>query len=219
MYVCLHKGFNFFSKGMELEITRDGERNPVQLWSVDMTSEAKDASFVRFDRYFASRLRLLLRGDSLTIAQALLELVRPKNYAKGLLVSHNWGDIIPYNVSTVIRVYGFLGKPHVLPFHVPLKIGIAKLLWQIGTIDERDLPNNGTFFLVVTIVHDFVFVRKGWKNLNLFLDRYNMAESHARFIDPEGFYDLLRERTKSSRMVQQVYFPEDVSRNVFSLQE
>ncbi len=49
---------------MELETTKDGERNPVQLWSVDMTSEATDASYVRFDRYFASKLRLLLRGDS-----------------------------------------------------------------------------------------------------------------------------------------------------------
>ena len=94
-----------------------------------MTSKAIDASYVRFDRYFASKLRLLLRGDSPRIPQALLELVRPKDHAKGLLSSHNWGDIIPYNVSTVIRVYGFLGKPHVLPFHVPLKIGIAELLW------------------------------------------------------------------------------------------
>ena len=92
---------------MQLETTKDGERNPVQLWSVDMTSEAKDASFVRFDRYFASKLIILLRGDSPMIPQALLELVRPKDHAQGLLVSHNWGDILPYNVSTVIRVYGF----------------------------------------------------------------------------------------------------------------
>ena len=86
-----------------------------------MTSEARDASFVRFDRYFASKLGFLLRGDSPRIPQALLELLKPKDHAKGLLVSHNWGDIIPYNVSIVIRVYGILRKPHVLPFHVPLK--------------------------------------------------------------------------------------------------
>ena len=92
-----------------------------------------------------------------------------------------------------------------LPFHVPLKIGIAELLWQIGTIDERKLPKKGTFFPIFTVKNDFVFVRKGWKHLSLFLDRYNMAESHARFIDPKGFYDLLRERIKTSRMVQQVY--------------
>ena len=70
----------------------------------------------------------MLKGDNPRIPQALLELVRPKDHAKGILVSHNWGDIISYNVSIVIRVYGFLGKPHVLPFHVPLHIGIAKLL-------------------------------------------------------------------------------------------
>ena len=77
-----------------------------------------------------------------------------------------------------------------LPFHVPLKIGIAELLWQIGTIDERELPKKGTFFPIITMTHDFVFVRKGWKHLSFFLDRYNMAESHAKFIDPKGFYDI-----------------------------
>lgn len=46
-----------------------------------------------------------------------------------------------------------------------------------------------------------------------------MAESHAIFIDPEGFYDVLRERIKTSIMVQQVYYPEDVIRNIFTLQE
>lgn len=94
----------------------------------------------------------------------------------------------------MIRVYGFLGKNHLLPFHVPLKIGIDELLWQIGTIDERELPRKDTFFPIVTVEHDFVFVRKGWKHLNLFLDRYNMEESHARFVDLEGSYDILRER-------------------------
>lgn len=171
MHICLYSGVTFFSKGMELQVTRDGERNVVQLWSVDMTSKARDANFVRFDRYFASKLRLLLRGDSPRIPQSLLELVKPKDHAKGLLVSHNWGDIIPYNVSTVIRVYGFIGKPHVLPFHVPLKLGIEKLLWQIGTIEEREMTKKGTFFPVVTVTDEFFFVKKGWKNLSLFLNR------------------------------------------------
>lgn len=143
MHICIFKGVTFFSKGMELELTKDGEKLQVQLWSVDMTWEARNASYVRFDRYFASRLRLLLRGDIPIIPQSLLELIRPKDHAKVLLVSHNWGDIIPYNISTMIGVYHFWGKPHVLPFHVPLKIGIAGLLWYIGTIEERDMIGKG----------------------------------------------------------------------------
>ena len=65
----------------------------------------------------------------------------------------------------------------------------------------------------------FYFFLKGWRHLNLFLNRYNMAKSYVRYIDPEGFYDLLRERIKATRMVQQVYFPEDIIKNMFSLQE
>ena len=64
MYICLYKGVTFFSKEMKLELERDGEKLPVQLWSADMTWEVTDAIFVRFDRYFASRLIMLLIGDS-----------------------------------------------------------------------------------------------------------------------------------------------------------
>ena len=52
-----------------------------------------------------------------------------------------------------------------------------------------------------------------------FLDRYQMAQSHANFVDLEGFYDLLKERIKAKAHIQTVYFPEDVIRNKFSLQE
>ena len=54
-----------------------------------MTSEGIDASYVRFDIYLVSNFRLVLRGDNPRIPQALLELERPKDHAKGLLVSHN----------------------------------------------------------------------------------------------------------------------------------
>ena len=92
--------------------------------SVDMTWEVIDANFVRFDKNISSKMRILLVGDSPKIPQSLLEFIIPKDYAKGLKVSHNWGDIIPYAVSTVFRVCGFLGKPYVLPYQVPLKVGI-----------------------------------------------------------------------------------------------
>ena len=80
-----------------------------------MTWEVENASFVRFDRYFASKLRYLLLSDNTRVPKALAALIRPLDHPSGLKVSHNWGDIIPYSVSTVIRVYGFKGTPHVLP--------------------------------------------------------------------------------------------------------
>ena len=61
-----------------------------------------------------------------------------------LKVSHNWGDIIPYSVSTIIRIYGFKGTPHVLPYQVPLKVGVAKFLWQLGGVEEKFLHKSGT---------------------------------------------------------------------------
>ena len=127
-----------------------------------MTWEVTDASFIIFDRYFSSRLKMLLVGNRPRIPQSLLELIIPKDHAKGLKVSHDWGDITPYVVSTIFRDDGFIGKPHVLPYQVPLKVGIAEILWQIGSVEERELliESTSTFFPQVTIVHNFVFVKK-----------------------------------------------------------
>jgi hypothetical protein len=99
-----------------------------------------------------------------------LELIRPKDHAKGLKVSHNWGDIIPYSNSTMFRVYGFLGKPHVFPYQVPSKVGIVGFLWQVGGLEENKLlgRSKGTFFPQIIVVHNFVFVKKVWRHLEFF---------------------------------------------------
>ena len=64
MYICLYTGVTFVSKEKKLELEKDGEKLPIQLWSVDMIWEVTDDSFVRFDRYFASKLIILLTGDN-----------------------------------------------------------------------------------------------------------------------------------------------------------
>ena len=83
---------------------------------------------MRFDRYFASRLRSLLLKDNPMIPKALIDFIKPMDNPTGLKVFHNWADIIPYLVSTISRVYGFQGTSHVLPYQVPFKVGIVEML-------------------------------------------------------------------------------------------
>jgi hypothetical protein len=94
----------------------DGESLSVQLQIAYMIWDAEEAIFVRFDIYFASRLRRLLLKDNPKIPKALLDFIRPLDKPNNLKVSHNWIDIIPYLVSIVFRVYGFQGTPYVLPY-------------------------------------------------------------------------------------------------------
>ena len=54
-----------------------------------MNWDAKNASFVRFDRYFASRLRCLILRDNTRIPKALMDFIRPMDNPFGLKVSHN----------------------------------------------------------------------------------------------------------------------------------
>ena len=75
---------------MVLNREQEGEALLVQLWSANMTGEAKNASFVRFDRYFASKLRCLLLRNNSRVPKPLESLIRPLENPSGLKVSHNW---------------------------------------------------------------------------------------------------------------------------------
>lgn len=53
----------YFAKDMDLLREKDGEDMPVQLWSADVSCDRKDASYMKFDRCFVSKLRILLWDD------------------------------------------------------------------------------------------------------------------------------------------------------------
>ena len=89
MHMFLFKGVTYFSKEMELDREESEEALPVQLYSADMTWDAENANFVRFDRYFSSKLRCLLLRDNPRIPKALMNLIRPMDNPSGLKVSHN----------------------------------------------------------------------------------------------------------------------------------
>lgn len=62
VHVSLHGG-TIFEKEMKLQKEHESEKIPMQLWSVDISWEVKDANFFRFDRYFSSKMRALLVED------------------------------------------------------------------------------------------------------------------------------------------------------------
>ena len=64
-----------------------------------------------------------------------------------------------------------------LPFQVPLLVGVAEFLWQFGILEDRELFNRGksTMFPDVTSAHYFVFKKLGYQQLETFLNKYKMA--------------------------------------------
>lgn len=188
----LYKGVTFFGKEMVLNREYKGEALPMQFWSANMTWDAEEASFVRL--YFASRLRSLLLKDNPRIPKVLLDFIRTMDIPGSLKVSHNWVDIIPYPISTMFRVYGFQGTPHVLPYQIPLKVGIAEMLCQIGRLEEEQLTgqSRGSIFLSCIVSHQFIVTKGGWLFLYKFLDPYKMIVSHDYFNDSEGFFDIFK---------------------------
>ena len=106
-----------------------------------------------------------------------------------------------------------------LPFQVPYKLGVVEFLWQLGVLEDRELQGRsvGTLFPLYTVAHHFVITKGGWAHLEKFLSKFKMATSIAWFIDPEGFYKMLRDRIKVRAYNHIFYYPEDVVRNELSL--
>ena len=89
MHMFLFKGVTYFEKEMQLTREHEGEPLPIQLWSADMSWDASEANFVRFDRYFASKLRILLSNDNPRIPKLLLDFIRRMDSPNNLEVYHN----------------------------------------------------------------------------------------------------------------------------------
>lgn len=222
MHMLLFKGAHYFAKEMDLVKEKDGEEMLVQLWSIILSWDKEDASYLKFLRCFASRLRILLCPQNPRIPKALLEFLRPKEFTEDIKIVHNWGDIYLYLFSNMFRFYGFRGTPYLLPYQVPLKIGIAKVLRQIGGSQEAKLMNRGkgTVFPTVTIAHQFVITKGGWKHFNDFFQPYRLSTTVSRFIDPKDFFNgMFRKRVVCKGRAYQFHFHEDLIKNEFNLDE
>ena len=75
------------------------------------------------------------------------------------------------------------------------------------------------FSLILLVLIIFFFKKYGYGKLETFLNRYKMAHSLPRFIDPEGFYELFTQREKAKRNTHVFYYLEDVGKNELSLLE
>ena len=71
-YICLYMGSVVPGRDMKLMKESKGVKMPVQLWNVDVTFKVSGASYVHFDKFFASKLRALLVQDFPRIATLLL---------------------------------------------------------------------------------------------------------------------------------------------------
>lgn len=111
--------------------------------AANLTCNKEITSYVKFDHCLASRLSVRLMVNVPRIPEEFNHFLRPKGRKSELKVYHNWGDIIPYPVSTILRVYGFQGAPHITPYNVPSRVGFIEVMWKIGCIHDDNLTGRG----------------------------------------------------------------------------
>lgn len=158
----------------------------------------KKIDFVIFENIFASKLRSLAM-NVLRIPKALHDLLRPKDRRLELRVDHNWGDVIPYLSYTILRVYGFTISHHLFPRCVPKRIGFLEVMWQLGSVENKHLKDQGkgTFFPSYTCFSNFVMIKGGWNNINNILKTFHMKRERVReYHYSEGFIAWLKLGTR-----------------------
>ena len=74
---------------------------------------------------------------------------------------------------------------------MPLKVGVAEFLWQLGGVEEIFLLRRqlGSIFPTCIVTHQFVITKGGWLFLHKFLEQYMMAVSHSHFCDSERSFN------------------------------
>ena len=57
-----------------------------------------------------------------------------------------------------------------LPYQVPLKVGVAKILWQLGVLEDKELHSKGkgTMLLDFTSAHHFFLTKGGYRHIEIF---------------------------------------------------
>lgn len=109
-----------------------------------------------------------------------------------------------------------------LPYQVPLKVGIAEVLRQIGSVQEAELTSKGkgTIFPTVTIAHQFIITKGGWNCFEDFLKPYHLSTPISKCANPKDFFNgMLRKRVVCRGRPHQFQFLEDLIRNEFDLDE
>lgn len=94
-----------------------------------MDRNEQNTDYVATTIIFSTKLRQALMVDVPRIPKELDDFLRPAERWPDLNISHNWGDVIPYNNCIVLRVFGTQFTPHILPREVPLRIGFLQVMW------------------------------------------------------------------------------------------
>lgn len=68
------------------------------------------------------------------------------------------------------------------------------------------------------MAHQFVITKGGWKYFEDFFQSYKLPTALTRFVDPKDFFNsMFRRRAVRKGRPHQFHFPDDLSRNEFSL--
>lgn len=153
-----------------------------------------------------------------SISLEIQRFLRPKELCEDTPITHNWGDWYCFLDYTQIRVYGFEGKPYLLPIIVPNRVARLELIKQLSIASAKHLTDHGKQSIVpgLLVFLDFIVkISKSYGLLQNKLGYYKMVEGDPRSnFDPEGYMGEVKASQKLRAGEHFPLMPDDFIRNM-----
>lgn len=191
----------------------------VQLWISSLDQRYSNNQYWHFEEFFVKTLyRLLGYPCDHALSPKIQIFLRPKEYGEDTSIEHNWGDWYCFLDYTQIRVYGFEGKPYLLPFMVPNRVVCLEIVRQLSTVSAQHLTDHRKKSIVLGLLVFSDFIVKSSKSYGLLhnkLNCYKMVEGDPRpKFDPEGYIREAKVSQKLGAGDHELFMPDDFIKNL-----
>lgn len=135
----------------------------------------ENSNYVIFEEFFVN---IVMQNFNWPINHRLSDKVmrffRSLEQSLELGVNHNWGDWFLYPRYIVIRVYGALVKPHVLPRDVTDIISFLGIIWKLNVSEKFHLRDKkkGSFIPPNLYFSDFEITCNAKKDWTWYISSY-----------------------------------------------
>lgn len=198
---------------------KSGLKKPVQLWVSAWDQRFTNNQYWHFQECFVKPLSVALRQHrDYTLSPEIKRFLRPKDFSPESQIDYNWGDWYCHPNHTEIRIFGYEGKPYMLPITVPNRVASLEIVRQLSVVSAKHLTDFGKQFIVPRLLVFSDFIVKSSKSYHLLqnkLDYYGMTLGNPREnFDPEGYVKATRTSQKLRAGIHVAQMPDDLIRNL-----
>ena len=159
---------------------------PVQLWSNLWNGFYPFPNSISFYNDFLFPIMRMIVPNMERVPRVVQKFLRPTLCYDEVKLSHNWGDILLFGNTTIMRLYGCTHPPYILPRFVLERLGILEFFQQLILMDREHLGQNverGNLLCIRFKIEAFKIGKQAINIIDSFLSEYMFPCLVARICD------------------------------------